>query len=163
MNTSNIEIEPCQDWEPEWFTIRITPWSRWYGDYGWVYSTDEDHWYDISAETIEELYEKVAQEYNKWITQVELSSKKYSGEAYHIDNNGLKFSTIYKPVEALSLDKLKSTNAYREIGAYKDKVIAEQKKKEEEDRKRRELYQQQEQERRDKEEFLRLSKKFGKS
>jgi len=117
------------------YKIKITPWYRWQGDYGWDYSSDEDHEYEISDNSIEELYESVARDYNHWIVQAEEASKKPNCADYdRMENKGVKYSPIYVEVEPYSEEKRNATKAYKEVGEVRDRFIANKKVEEEKER-----------------------------
>jgi hypothetical protein len=142
------------------YKIKVIPWHRWHGDYGWDYSNDSDHEYELSAYSIEELYEAIARDYNKWIVRAEEEAKHYPFDYKRMENRGIKYSSIYIEVEEYSEEKRNATEDYKQVGAVCDKFLADKKEREEKERIRVEAYRKKEQEERDRQEFERLKKKF---
>lgn len=144
------------------YKIIVTPWHRWQGDYGWIYSNDADHEYELSHDTIEELYEAIAYDYNQWIVQAEDEAKRRFPSDYQMmENKGVKYSPIYIEVEEYSEEKRNATETYKKVGEVRDRFLADKKEKEEKERIRVEAYRKQEQEEKDRREFERLKRKFA--
>lgn len=144
------------------YCIKVIPWHRWRGDYGWNYSEDLDNEYELTANSIEELYEAVARDYNQWVVKAEdAANKKNCSECDRLENKGIKYSDIYIVVEPYSEEKRNATKAYQEVGKVRDAFIANKKAKEEAERIRVEAYRKQKKEENDRKEWARLKKIYG--
>lgn len=143
------------------YKIKVTPWHRFRGDYGWGYSDDSDYEFELSHNSIDELYEAIANDYNNWIVRMEHNASISKIDYDQIENNGIKYSPIYIEVEPYSEEKRNATKAYKEIGEVRDRFIAAKKAAEEKERIRVEAWRKAEKEKQDRLEFERLKKKFN--
>ena len=148
------------------YKIRVTPWYKWISDYGnWQYSDDTDYEYELSHDSIEGLYESIGRDYNKWVLRTEDKCRQGGGlrDEYKMENNGIKYSSIFVEVEPYSEEKRNATKAYKEIGEVRDAFIAVEKAKADAEKIRVAEWKKEEQDRRDRAEFERLQRKFGKT
>lgn len=144
------------------YKITVTPWRRWQGDYTWNYSEDSDNEYELSHNSIEELYESIADDYNRWIVKIEIGSNCSNCSDYErVENNGIKYSPIYIEVEPYSEEKRNATENYKKIGEVRDKALSDKKDAEDKEKIRAEKWRKDEKDKQDLREFERLKRKFN--
>lgn len=122
--------------------------------------------YLISADSLNNLYERMAKEYVDWKLEGEKRIKvtpSWSDDPHNLDGYFVKFGDIHIIVEEYSEDKMKATETYKNKAAARDKFLVEQKILEETKRKSEEERARIWREKQEREEYLRLKKKFEKS
>lgn len=115
----------------------------------------------LEADSIEALYEQMAKERVGWILHAEKRCKKDVRKS--MEDFFVRFSNIYVEVEDFSNEKLEATKTYQERGAARDAFWKREREQQEKERQRRIEWGAKQKEERDKAEFIRLSKKFGKT
>jgi len=116
----------------------------------------------ITARSVAELYEHMAQERVNFTIYGETQNRASHGDTHDIEDYLIRFSSIFVQVEEYSEARLKATVTYQSIGAARDARRAKERDEAEKARKRAEAYNLRQREEHDKAEFLRLSKKFAK-
>lgn len=131
-------------------------------NYPKTYVEDDDL---ISADSLDKLYEKMAKEYVDWKLEGEKRLKRkprWSSDPQTLDDYFVEFGDIHIIVEEYDEDKMKATETYKNKAKTRDEFLAKQKileaakKKAEEERTAKYKEQQ------EKEQYLRLKKKFEK-
>ena len=149
MNTEESEISYC---------VRIVENTAYYNDHNYLcWQNDPSDSYVISADSVGELYEYIANHYNTWQLYVERQRTGYS------DKYKFEVSEIYIVIEEYDESKMKKTENYKKLSLLRDAAAKKEKERLEEQRKRDLAFAAEQREKRDHEEFLRLSKKYSKS
>ena len=125
------------------------------------YSCYRDEVEELEAYSIEELYQRMAQVVVAHMLRGE-DAEKCTWDRQKKENFTVEFSNIYVEIAPYSVEKMKASKAFQEIGVAREKKWAEEAKIKKENEARAVLARAKAQEERDRQEFLRLSKKFGK-
>jgi len=121
--------------------------------------------YLISADSLDNLYERMAKEYVDWKLKGEKRIKvtpSWSDDPHDLDGYFVEFGDIHVIIEEYSEAKMKATETYKNKAQTRDEFLAKQKileaakKKAEQERSKKYKEQQ------EREEYLRLKKKFEK-
>lgn len=114
----------------------------------------------ITAGDLEHLYEYMGEEYVRWQVRAENRTK---GDRYwNPEDYRIEFGDICMIVEEYNENKMKASKAYLNLGAARDKFLADEKLRKEQEKVRAAEWEKQQKEAWDKKEYERLSVKFGK-